>query len=94
MTIQEFRGSLSNPAPPEGLAVALQALWHDARGDWSRAHQIVQDVETREAARLHAYLHRKEGDLDNARYWYRRAESTEFIGSLDAEWQALVEELL
>ena len=91
MTLEAFRASLARETAPDGLSVVLQALWHDARGDWSRAHTIVQDVETVEAARVHAYLHRKEGDLDNARYWYRRARVPEFTATLDQEWQTLVE---
>jgi hypothetical protein len=94
MTLDELRASLKHDAPPAGLPVVVQALWHDARGDWARAHALVQDVESAAAARVHAYLHRKEGDLDNARYWYRRAKVQEFTGALEDEWVALIEALL
>jgi hypothetical protein len=73
MTLAEFRGLLSQPKPPAGLGALLKALWHDARGDWDRAHRIAMDAKGRNAAWVHAYLHRKEGDLDNARHWYRKA---------------------
>lgn len=94
MTLSEFRATLSDTAPPDPLPPTLQALWHDAKGDWDRAHAIVQDVESADAARVHAYLHRKEGDLGNARYWYRRAGHPEATASLDDEWTAIVGDLL
>jgi hypothetical protein len=80
---------LRRRATPEGLPPLLAALWHDARGAWERAHEIAQSDGSREAAWLHAYLHRKEGDLPNADYWYRRAGQPRPAGPLDAEWAAL-----
>ena len=75
MTFLEFRASLaSRDEPPAGLSAPLRALWLDGKGDWAAAHGTVDDLETTTAARVHAYIHRKEGDLDNARYWYRRAK--------------------
>lgn len=94
MTLADFRTTLSDAAPPDSLPPALQALWHDANGKWDRAHQIVQDIDSAEAAWVHAYLHRKEGDLGNARYWYRRAGHPEATASLDDEWEAIVADLL
>ncbi|MGH9158461.1 MAG: hypothetical protein ACRD2X_00530 [Vicinamibacteraceae bacterium] len=94
MTLSDFRGTLSETAPPAPLPAALRALWHDAKGDWDRAHAVVQDEESADAAHVHAYLHRKEGDLGNARYWYRRAGHPEATTSLEDEWAAIVEELL
>lgn len=73
MTLEEFKSSLTHPNPPGGLSPELEALWYDAKGDWEKSHSIIQDMETREAALIHAYLHRKEGDEWNADYWYRRA---------------------
>src|SRR5262249_50412517 len=72
MTLDEFRQTLTARAVPE-MAPLLRALWHDAQGDWTRAHEIAQEVEDSTGAWVHAYLHRKEGDLGNAGYWYRRA---------------------
>ncbi len=89
MQLADFRDSLSMDAPPEGLGSLLRALWHDAKGDWSRAHEIVQDEEGRGAAWVHAYLHRKEGDLSNAGYWYRRAGKPACKTSLDDEWESI-----
>lgn len=77
-------------ASAEGLPPLLEALWWDARGDWERAHRVAQGIETAEGAWVHAYLHRKEGDLSNADYWYRRAGRTRPQGTLDAEWESLV----
>ena len=95
MTFLEFRASLaSRDEPPAGLSAPLRALWLDGKGDWAAAHGTVDDLETTTAARVHAYIHRKEGDLDNARYWYRRAGATPLTGSLDEEWSELVRALL
>ena len=94
MELKEFQRSLSAPTPPTGADKLLQALWHDAKGDWSRAHQIVQSVQGKTSARVHAYLHRKEGDLDNANYWHQRAGTTMPTVSLEKEWEMLVKELL
>jgi hypothetical protein len=85
--------SLSKAAPPDHLAPTVQALWWAAKGDWDKAHKIVQDDESREAAWVHAYLHRVEGDLPNARYWYRTAGKPVATGTLDEEWNAIVAEL-
>jgi hypothetical protein len=94
MTLAAFRASLSTPEPPPGLAAPLAALWHAGRGDWDRAHRIAMDSKGRDAAWVHAYLHRQEGDLDNARYWYRKARRPEATGTLDEEWAGIVAALL
>lgn len=82
------------PAAPTDLRAEVIALWHDAQGDWRQAHAVVQDLETREAAWVHAYLHRKEGDDSNARYWYTRASQPFFRGTLDEEWTHIAAALL
>jgi hypothetical protein len=89
MTIAEFKTT-----DPEGLRASLRALWWDAQGNWDRAHEIAQDVDNAEGAWVHAYLHRKEGDLSNAGYWYRRAGQQAARGDLEAEWSRIVEALL
>jgi hypothetical protein len=94
MTLKEFEASLTSDRPPPSSPPPLQALWHDRRGDWDRAHQIAQEIETSDGAWVHAYLHRKEGDLSNARYWYSRASQPEATGSLDVEWSRIVTALL
>lgn len=79
---------------PESLPKVLQALWYDKKGNWDKAHQIVQDANDVDSAWVHAYLHRQEGDINNARYWYRRSGQPEFIGSLDQEWEQITSDLL
>lgn len=91
MTLQEFIQSLDYDTMPESLTVPLQALWWDAKGDWARAHTLINDLEDSVSAHVHAYLHRKEGDLWNARYWYSRAQQPEFKGPLQEEWRYLLE---
>jgi hypothetical protein len=93
MTGDEFRDSLGEDAPPPGLAPALIGLWHDGRGDWEAAHRVVQEAGDADSAWVHAYLHRKEGDLCNAGYWYARAGRPQAASSLVEEWQALVSAL-
>ena len=93
MTFDEFRATLSSPAKP-ALPPLLLALWHDARGHWDEAHRVAQDIEDADGSRVHAYLHRKEGDAGNAAYWYRRAGRPVCSTSLEEEWEAIVRELL
>jgi hypothetical protein len=89
MTVTEFE-----KGGREGLQGALLALWWDSRGDWEQAHEVAQDVPGVDGAWVHAYLHRKEGDVANAGYWYRRAGRKVASGDLRAEWEAMVVELL
>lgn len=94
MTLAEFEATLSQPQPPSGVARTLAALWHDRRGDWTRAHETAQEIDDADGAWIHAYLHRKEGDAGNAAYWYRRAGKPIASGSLDEEWTAIATALL
>jgi hypothetical protein len=94
MNFAAFKASTSKPAPPAGLAPTVQALWWAAKGDWDKAHKIVMEEEGAEAAWVHAYLHRVEGDLPNARYWYRTAGKPVAAGALEAEWSAIATALL
>lgn len=91
MTAAELRALAS---APEGVADELLALWQDAHGDWAGAHATVQDLETPAAAWVHAYLHRREGDQSNARYWYARASKPACRLSLDEEWAEIAATLL
>lgn len=93
--IDEFRASLSGPAPPASADLALQALWWAAKGEWDPAHGCAQQGEGEPSCDLvHAHLHRHEGDLANARYWYGRAGRPGPATSLSDEWSAIAEELL
>lgn len=93
MTLAELRSSLTSAQPPD-LPDTLRALWHDAKGDWDAAHTIAQDIDDATGAWIHAYLHRKEGDLGNAAYWYRRAQKPVATDSLEQEWERIVTALL
>jgi hypothetical protein len=94
MDLEAFRRSLSDAAPPAGVATALEALWHDAHGDFDRAHDLAQNDEGGDGDWVHAYLHRKEGDAGNAAYWYRRAGKPVCRETLEAEWEAIARALL
>ena len=88
-----LKATLGDAKPADGLTPPLAALWWAAKGDWDAAHRIVQDEDTREAAWVHAYLHRVEGDLSNAGYWYRQAGQPAAKDSLEAEWERIVSSL-
>jgi hypothetical protein len=94
MTFEQFQSSLTQAAPPAELRGLLLALWLDKKGDFQGAHAIAQEVDDADGARVHAYLHREEGDESNARYWYRQASAPAGSGSLGAEWEALVRRFL
>jgi len=94
MNFEEFRRSMTADRPPEDLSLALAALWWDAKGDWGKAHEWAQQDEGAAGAWVHAYLHRKEGDLSNAGYWYRRAGRPQANVSLDEEWAGIVTSLI
>jgi hypothetical protein len=97
MSFEELRLSVSSDAaPPAGCSLALQALWHDARGDWTTAHARAQEDHGRDGSWVHAYLHRKEGDIANAGYWYSRAgRSTPSTAvSQETEWAQIARELI
>ena len=94
MQLADFELTLTQVNPPDGLSQLLQALWYDAKGDWDGAHRIVQAMSCQEAAWVHAYLHRKEGDIWNADYWYSQAGRRRPGMSLQDEWRGLVSELL
>jgi hypothetical protein len=94
VTLEEFRASLATGERPPGLGPCLTALWEEARGGWKLAHETVQEESSAHAAWVHAYLHRKEGDLGNARYWYGRASRPPPSAGHDEEWEEIVAALL
>jgi hypothetical protein len=96
MTLEEFQQSArARTGPPAGLPPALSALWHEAGGDWDRAHSAVQqNGNSRDSVWVHAYLHRKDGDEGNAGYWYARAGRKFPDSSFEAEWLEIAKELL
>ncbi|MFL6799004.1 MAG: hypothetical protein ACJ8F3_16510 [Xanthobacteraceae bacterium] len=94
MKFGEFKASLAEQEPPSGLSPALAALWWAYKKDWEIAHSIVMNEADPICAWVHAYLHRVEGDLDNARYWYGQAKRAVSSEPLDAECDAIARELL
>jgi hypothetical protein len=94
MDLQAFRNSIAKSQPPAGLTPALQALWWDAKGDWDKAHERAQLRDDAAGMRVHAYLHRKEGDQSNADYWYRRCDAVPSTLTLEEEWQELARAFL
>ena len=93
MTAIEMRASLDGDGPANGLSAPMEALWWDAKGDWARAHEMVDELETPQGMAVHAYLHRKEGASWNADYWYERAGRQFHRATLEDEWAALVDGL-
>lgn len=91
MDLQSFKQSVDAAKIPPGLNVYLESLWHDAKGDWDQSHTLIQDLPDATAAWIHAYLHRKEGDIWNADYWYSKARRKRPAYSLQQEWESIVE---
>ena len=94
MTLDEFKKTLSGKKPPADASAILQAMWHQANGNWDLAHSIAQKQKNPDGDWVHAFLHRVEGDLANAGYWYRQAGKTAASGSLSEEWDQLASAFL
>jgi hypothetical protein len=94
MNIESFKETFALVTPDAQLSTILKSLWYDAKGDWKRAHDLVDQSPGLDAAWVHAYLHRKEGDSWNADYWYTRAKKTRPSCSLEEEWANLVTHFL
>lgn len=95
MTFEEFStGIQPGKVPDENLHPALQALWWERAGDWEKAHDLCQNNQGRPTAWVHGYLHRKEGDLGNAGYWYGRAGKARHEGTVEEEWARIAKALL
>ena len=101
ISFKDFQQSLNASAPPSELSLYLQSLWYDGKGDWNKAHTTIQDIEDLPAGRqgktaawIHAYLHRKEGDIGNADYWYSKAGKKRPDITLKEEWENIVKVLI
>jgi hypothetical protein len=94
MNFEEFHQTLSLSDPPVKISGHLLSLWYDAKDDWEKSHTIIQEINDANAAWIHAYLHRKEGDIGNADYWYRRAGKKRPAVSLEKEWEEIVKEII
>lgn len=93
MDFKTFTNSLQQTTPPE-TSVYLQALWYDANDNWKKGHDLIDKMLDKSAAWVHAYLHRKEGDIINADYWYSKAGKKRPAVSLSEEWEQLVKTFL
>ena len=95
MTYDEFILTIENDeAPPASLPPYMRALWWDAKGDWNKAHLLIDSLDDKNSCHVHAYLHRKEGDTGNAGYWYARANAQKPSVSPDEEWKNITMQLL
>ena len=94
MDLDSFTDSLDQDSPPTGLAPVLNALWYQAKGDWHEAHRLAQAQRDGDGAWVHAFLHRAEGNIGNADYWYRRAGKTRPEATISDEWRQIVVALL
>ena len=90
--VNDFKQSIRDARLPAGLPLHVQALWHDGAGDWKTAHDLIDQLTDQRSSHIHAYLHRKEGDIWNADYWYKRAGKPRPQVSLAEEWEMLVQE--
>lgn len=94
MQFEEFLKSIDNSTPPAGLPIYIQALWFDAKGDWDKAHHSIDSLNDKNSCWVHAYLHRKEGDIWNADYWYGKAGKQRPAATLKQEWENISRALL
>jgi hypothetical protein len=94
MNIEIFRASSKNKKPPEELSSPLEAMWYQGKGDWEEAHRLAQSQNNSSVSWVHAYLHRVEGDLGNAAYWYHLADRPVCNLRLGDEWEEIVAELI
>jgi len=94
MNLLQLKESLAGYQPPANASVYITALWYDAKGNWQKAHELIQDISGKDAAWIHAYLHRKEGDAGNAGYWYSKAGKKPAACTLQEEWEQIAAALL
>ena len=94
MNLQLFKASVNDDRPSQDMSPALQALWHQAKGDWDAAHEIAQSDKSPAGSWIHAYLHRVEGDNGNAAYWYALAGKPTSTSTLEEEWEEIASALV
>lgn len=90
------RSAAADASPPAGISTAARALWLAKAGRWEEAHDLCQEVPGNDGSWIHAYLHREEGDLSNAAYWYARSGKPVPAPSVSLadEWLLITTELL
>lgn len=94
MNYNDFIKLTKKSNPSDILSDIHLALWHAMKNNWDMAHEIVQDINTETAFWIHAYLHRVEGDLNNANYWYNRANKNVSTESLESELNIIIKSIL
>ncbi len=95
MTADELAKSAATDVhPPDGINSAACALWLAKAGRWDAAHDLCEEIPNSDGAWIHAYLHREEGDLSNAAYWYSKAGKPTAQGSLEDEWLEMARALI
>ncbi len=94
LDINDFKVSLDQEIPSPDLSEALKALWHQAKGDWKKAHQLVRAGSNEDGKWVHAYLHRVQGNESRAGSLYRHAERSAPSVPLEQEWEEIVSVLL
>ena len=90
MDLRTFKASTKKNKPQKGMSLSLEAMWYQAKGNWEEAHSLAQSDKSPAGSWVHAFLHRVEGDLGNAAYWYRLADRPVCTSSLDDEWEEIV----
>ena len=94
ITIEAFLKLKDDGIIPDDIPSLLQALLLDAAGDWKNAHAVAQSDSSSDGSWVHAYLHREEGDMGNAGYWYRSAGKSMPEISLEEEWEYIAMALM
>ena len=94
MNYIKFKESIKQKEPPDNLNGVELALWYAVKGNWDMAHNIAQEIHSEAASWIHAYLHRQEGDIENAHYWYRRSEKEAYSGSLEIELDDIIKSII
>ena len=90
MDIKTFKASTKKNKPPTDISPCLEAMWYQAKGNWEEAHSLAQSEKSPAGSWVHAFLHRVEGDLGNAAYWYCLADRSVCTSRLDDEWEEIV----
>ena len=90
MDLKTFKASTKKNKPPKDISPCLEAMWYQAKGNWEEAHRIAQSEKSPAGSLVHAFLHRVEGDIGNASYWYRLADRPVCTSSLNDEWEKIV----
>ena len=90
MDLKTFKASTKKNTPPKGMSLSLEAMWYQAKGNWGEAHRLAQSEKSPAGSWVHAFLHRVEGDIGNASYWYRLADRPVCTSCLNDEWEKIV----